>query len=222
MVDKLQNTEEFLSKAFDYICNVSLKDGFEFEKVKIGKLAHPHMDYTGIEVLLLAKLGGPQTYIQIDLDFGDIVEAIDYSMDLTATKKGPLFESKIQVRSYPKEFIFAEKLETVVHRGMGNTRMKDFHDLHSLITLEQCLNPAYTEKVVKAVFNHRQTSLKLPLAFDLEAMETLQPLWKDYQQGLDTTQKAIILPKSLKDLVSGINTWLISNTELCIPNLDVN
>lgn len=220
LVDKLQNTEEFLSKAFDNICSVHLEDGFEFEKVKIGKLAHPHMDYTGIEVLLLAKLGGPQTYIQIDLGFGDIVEAIDYSLDLTSTSKGPLFESKIQVRSYPKEFIFAEKLETVVHRGMGNTRMKDFHDLHSLISLEKCLDPAYTGKVVTTVFNHRQTSLKLPLAFDAEAMETLQPLWKDYQQGLNPTQKAIVLPKSLKDLVLAINTWLISNTELCVPDIE--
>ncbi len=76
MVDKLQNTEEFLNKAFDHICSVRVEDGFEFEKVKIGKLTHPHMDYTGIEVLLLAKLGGQQTYIQIDLGFGDIVELI--------------------------------------------------------------------------------------------------------------------------------------------------
>ena len=62
-------------------------------------------------------------------------------MNLTATSKGPLFESKIQVCSYPKEFIFAEKLETVVYRDIGNTRMKDFHDLYSLISLEKCLDP---------------------------------------------------------------------------------
>jgi hypothetical protein len=90
------------------------------------------MDYSGIEVLLSVKLGSPQCHIQIDIGFGDIVEAISYSMDLTSTSKGPLFESKIQVCSYPKEFIFAEKLETIVHRGVANTRMKDFHDLYSL------------------------------------------------------------------------------------------
>jgi len=47
-----------LSDVFDHICSIHLDDGFDFEKVKIGKLMHPHMDYTGIEVLLLAKLGG--------------------------------------------------------------------------------------------------------------------------------------------------------------------
>ena len=89
LVQKLSNTEEFLSDAFDHICSIQLDDGFVFEKVKIGKLTHPHMNYTGIEVLLLAKLGGPQTHIQIDLGFGDIVESIDYPMDLTSTSKGP-------------------------------------------------------------------------------------------------------------------------------------
>jgi predicted nucleotidyltransferase component of viral defense system len=215
LVDKLQNTEEFLSKAFDHICSVHLEDGFEFEKVKIGKLAHPHMDYTGIEVLLLAKLGGPQTYIQIDLGFGDIVEAIDYSMDLISTSKGPLFESKIQVRSYPKEFIFAEKLETVVHRGMGNTRMKDFHDLHSLISLEKCLDPAYTHKVVMTVFNHRQTQLKLPLKHDVEFIEILQPLWHEYQKDLPSNQLVNKPPELIQDVISFINSWLKDNTQLC-------
>ena len=219
LVKRLQNTKIFLDKAFDHICNIYLDDGFEFEKIKIGKLAHPHMDYTGIEVLLLAKLGRPQTHIQIDLGFGDIVEPIDYSMNLTATSKGPLFESSIQVLSYPKEFIFAEKLETIVHRGMGNTRMKDFHDLHSLISVEKCLDPIYTNKVVETVFNHRKTSLKLPLAFDTEAMEMLQHLWHDYQQSLVSNQKTIVLPKHLKDVISVINNWLMTNTQLCIRDI---
>lgn len=215
LVAKLQNTEEFLSKAFDHICSVRIEDGFEFEKVRIGKLAHPHMDYSGIEVMLLAKLGGPQTYIQIDLGFGDIVDAIDYSMDLTSTSKGPLFESKVQVRSYPKEFIFAEKLETVVHRGMGNTRMKDFHDLYSLVSLEKCLDSAYTNKVVTTVFKHRQTQVKLPLKHESEFIEILQPLWLEYQRGLPSNQVANKPPELIQDVISFINSWLKDNTQLC-------
>lgn len=217
LVQKLKNTEEFLGKAFDHICAIHLEDGFEFEKIKIGKLMHPHMDYTGIEVLLLAKLGGPQTYIQIDLGFGDLVEAIDYQMDLTATSKGPLFESKIQVRSYPKEFIFAEKLETVIYRGVGNTRMKDFHDLHSLISLDRYLDPAYTHKVVKIVFKHRETPLNLPISSDAETIKTLQPLWHAYQQSLSSSSLSILPSQSLLDVISAINTWLRDNTQLCSP-----
>jgi predicted nucleotidyltransferase component of viral defense system len=35
LVEKLKNTEEFLSNAFDHICSIHLEDGFEFEKVCI-------------------------------------------------------------------------------------------------------------------------------------------------------------------------------------------
>jgi len=216
LVERLANTKEFLKNALNHICSIHNEDGFEFEIIKIGKLNHPHMDYTGIEVLLLAKLGGPQSHIQIDLGFGDVVDPIDYSMDLTSTPKGPLFESKIQVSSYPKEFIFAEKLETVIHRGSGNSRMKDFHDLYSLVSLENCLDPSYTDKVVMTVFNHRQTSLKMfPLYFDADALKMLQPLWQNYQRELSSNQSVIALPKLLEEVISVINTWLRSNTHLC-------
>lgn len=215
LVRQLKNSEEFLGKAFDDICRINLSDGFAFEKVKIGKLPHTHMDYTGIEVLLLAKLGSPQSYIQIDLGFGDIVEPISHSLNLTATSKGPLFESQIQVRSYPKEFIFAEKLETVVHRGIGNSRMKDFHDLMSLISLEGCLDRDYTEKVVKAVFLHRQTSIKsLPIQIDGEAAEVLQSAWKNYHEKTFSAEKEKV-PNTIKNVLALINTWLKVNTNLC-------
>ena len=66
---------------------------------------------------------------------------------------------------------------------MGNTRMKDFHDLYSLIALEGCLNPSYTDQVVAMVFTHRQTSTEnLPLKFDSDFIDILQPLWRDYRK----------------------------------------
>lgn len=215
LVERIKNSEEFLEKAFDDICRINLLDGFEFEKIKIGKLPHPHMDYTGIEVLLLAKLGSPQSYIQIDLGFGDIVEPISHSLNLTATSQGPLFESHIQVRSYPKEFIFAEKLETVVHRGIGNSRMKDFHDLISLISLEGCLDKSYTDKVVKAVFLHRQTPLEaLPIQFDTEVAELLHSAWQNYYEKTFSSEKEKI-PNAIKDVIELINNWLKANTSIC-------
>lgn len=215
LVTRLKNSEEFLGKAFDDICSVNLADGFEFEKVKIGKLQHPHMDYTGLEVLLLVKLGSPQSYIQIDLGFGDVVEPISYSMNLTATSKGPLFESQIQVQSYPKEFIFAEKLETVVQRGIGNSRMKDFHDLISLISLDGHLDKSYTDKVVRAVFIHRQTPLEaLPIQLDAEAEKVLQAAWEKYHAKTVFTEQ-VKAPNTIMNVITLINTWLKTYTSLC-------
>ena len=92
--------------------------------------------------------------------------------------------------------------------------MKDFHDLHTLISLEGCLDGSYTEKVVVSVFNHRQTLVKLPLKHDIEFIEMLQPLWCEYQNDLANNQVANKPPELIQDVISFINSWLKDNTQL--------
>lgn len=218
LIHQMANAIESLSNAMDHICRIDLDDAFLFERIKIAPLAHPHMHYTGAQVELLARLGKTKTHVQIDLGFGDIVEPVNYPIGLTSTRKGPLFENQIQLRCYPKEFIFAEKLETAIYRGSANSRMKDLHDLYSLISLPDCLNPTYIEKVVVSVFNHRQASIeKLPLDFDVEAIARLQPVWHNYYQQLQFKGS---LPSKFEKVVSTINHWLATNTSLCgsFPN----
>lgn len=211
LVRKLANTEKKLIRAFDEICSIDLQDGFVFSKFKIGLLTHPHMDYIGTEVVLIAKFGGTKTHLKIDLGFGDVVDPVDYTIDLIATSKGPLYESRIQVRCYPKEFIFAEKLETVVFRSASNSRMKDFHDLYSLVIREECLNPSYTKKAIKMVFTHRNASFEmLPISFDQSSLDRLQEKWDAYHQGLSLKQD-FFPPKELENVIYSINQWLIAN-----------
>lgn len=213
LIKHMANAIESLSQAIDHICSIELDDAFSFERLKIAPLTHPHMHYQGAQVSLVAKLGKTKTHLQIDLGFGDIVEPVDHSLDLLSTRKGPLFESKIQLRCYPKEFIFAEKLETVIYRGETNSRIKDFHDLYSLVSAAGCLNASYTEKVIISVFNHRQTSIqKLPLHFDEAAKARLEPLWQNYHQEI---RPNVSLPPSFENVIYAINYWLKSNTTLC-------
>src|SRR3990167_10965540 len=144
----------------------------------------------------------------MDLGFGDRVDPIDYPIDLTATSKGPLFESKISLHCYPKEFIFAEKLETVVFRGGSNTRMKDFHDLYSLVRLD-VLDSELVRKAVQLVFQHRKTFLKkLPIAFGKDAFETLEKNWILYRRKIKTKKDALKLPESIENVISVLNQCL--------------
>lgn len=207
-IERLSNSEKSLENALRSICTIDAGDSFIFEMVKVNVLQHIHMAYTGAEVSLLAKFGATKTTIRIDLGFGDLVEAIDYPIGLTSSIKGPLFESKISLRCYPKEFIFAEKLETVVFRGEANTRMKDFHDLYSLISLGN-LDKTSTEKAIQLVFDHRKTSLKsLPIIFDANALEHLEKGWSLYRRRVKTTTNSLILPNSIENLIDSINQWL--------------
>lgn len=144
----------------------------------------------------------------MDLGFGDRVDPIEQPIDLTTTSKGPLFESRISLYCYPKEFIFAEKLETIVFRGEGNTRMKDFHDLYSLISLD-VLDSSLAKKAVELVFHHRKTSMKkLPASFGRDAIETMEKNWSAYRKKIKSKKGRLKLPESIGDIVSAVNQWL--------------
>lgn len=216
LVQKLSNAKQSLTTTIEEICSINLSDGFSFQKVEVETLSHPHMSYVGATVCLLAKFGGTKTQVTIDLGFGDIVHAIDHSISLTSTKKGPLYESHINVRCYPKEFIFAEKLETVAYRGSANSRMKDFHDLYSLTSLPDCLKATDAEAAVTLVFNHRHTSLQeIPIKFAQEELLRLQSRWIPYHQALSIRPAQILPPQTIKDVLETLNKWLTSNTKLC-------
>lgn len=138
-------------------------------------------------------------------------EPIEHPIGLTATSKGPLFESRISLHCYPKEFIFAEKLETIVFRGGGNTRMKDFHDLYSLVRLD-VLDGSLAKKAVELVFHHRKTPFKkFPASFGRDAFEAMEKNWSAYRKKIKSKEGALKLPESIEDVVSAVNQWLEEN-----------
>lgn len=211
-IQKLSNTEQSLRTVLQAICAVDANDSFSFELTKINILDHSQLAYTGAEIFLQALFGATRTVIRMDLGFGDRVEPIEHPIDLTATSKGPIFESRISLHCYPKEFIFAEKLETVVFRGGGNTRMKDFHDLYSLVCLD-VLDTPLAKKAVELVFHHRKTSLKkLPASFGKDAFEAMEKNWSAYSKKIKVKKGALKLPESIEDVVSVMNQWLEENS----------
>ncbi|CAM0116955.1 nucleotidyl transferase AbiEii/AbiGii toxin family protein [Rhabdochlamydiaceae symbiont of Dictyostelium giganteum] len=210
-IQKLSNTEQALKGILQAICDVEVDDSFSFEVMKIKVLDHSQLAYTGAEITLQAVFGATKTVIRMDLGFGDSVEPIEHQIDLTATSKGPLFESSISLYCYPKEFIFAEKLETVVFRGKGNTRMKDFHDLYSLVQLG-ISDQELLQRAIQLVFHHRKTSLKkLPIFFEIDAFEILEKNWSAYLKKIQLKKERLRPPESIKDVILAVNRWLEEN-----------
>lgn len=210
-IQKLSNTEESLRIVLQAICETQVNDSFAFEVTKVKILEHSQLAYTGAEITLQALFGATRTVMRMDLGFGDRVEPIEYPIHLTATSKGPLFESKISLHCYPKEFIFAEKLETVVFRGGGNTRMKDFHDLNSLVQL-RVLDSPLVKKAIQLVFQHRKTPLeKLPVAFNRDVVETLEKNWTSYRRKIKVRKDTLLLPESIEGVISALNQFLKEN-----------
>ena len=207
----ISNEIERLRLIFEEIAKIDLNDGFSFTYVTADELIHPHMEYEGAEITMMAYFGRTRFKVAIDVGFGDIVTAVEKTFSLVSYSKGPLFEASAKLACYPAEFIFAEKLETVIHRGAFNSRMKDFHDLHSLITAASALEFQNLKTIIDSVFEHRGTSLSLPIGYNSDKdMDRIQGYWKEYLKSLREEELGK-LPLQISELLKFINSWLAEN-----------
>ena len=140
------------------------------------------MQYPGYVVSVVGHIGKTKTKIFIDVGVGDAVKPTEITMQLLATEKAPLFEKDIELWAYPIESIFAEKFETSVARGNQNSRMKDYHDLLSLIRAN-ALDVELLRTAISETFSNRKTVLRR-ISFNRSEYETIQKYWTLYRRNL--------------------------------------
>lgn len=193
------------------ICDINLADGFSFEIFKVSELEHFHMDYPGLRLSIKVSFYSMRDHIQLDIGVGDFVESIEFHMPLTGLNTNAFFESEITLQTYPIEFIFAEKLETVISRGAINSRMKDYHDLLLIIRHYDLTNREHLNDVIQKTFTHRNTILNLPIVFFESDIKQLQVYWQKHLRGLGDVGITLMLPSHIQQLIQEINDKLLAN-----------
>lgn len=123
--------EATVSKAVAAICAVAADDGMEYLLERIEPIREGD-EYANWRAHLRVRCGKMDAPIKIDITTGD--EIVPGRIEC----RYPLmFErGEVRVLSCPLETVLAEKLETVVSRGIANTRGRDFYDIHTLLALK--------------------------------------------------------------------------------------
>lgn len=127
-----------------------------------------------------------KTPLKIDISTDDVItpKEVNYEYKL-------MFEERsIPVLAYNLETILAEKLETILSRGILNTRMRDYYDLMILnVVKSEEINYADLSKALEATSRKRKSYEPLAdserileqIKFDAGLMEQ----WKIYQRKYD-------------------------------------
>ena len=162
--------------------DIDLDDGVSFDVKDVSNIMD-EMEYPGIRVTMNANVGRLITPLKIDISTGDVItpRAIEFNYDLL------LEDRSISLWSYNLETILAEKLQTVLARGILNTRMRDFYDIRMLLdTYEDKVNKVVLKDAFAATCNKRGTDHLQEQAEEIikiiEADEQLQVLWRAYQK----------------------------------------
>ena len=169
-------------RVVNQVKDIDLDDGVSFDVKDVSNIMD-EMEYPGIRVTMNANVGRLITPLKIDISTGDVItpRAIEFNYDLL------LEDRSISLWSYNLETILAEKLQTVLARGILNTRMRDFYDIRMLLdTYEDKVNKAVLKDAFAATCKKRGTDHLQEQAEEIikviEANEQLQVLWRAYQK----------------------------------------
>lgn len=169
-------------RVVNQVKDIDLDDGVSFDVKDVSNIID-EMEYPGIRVTMNANVGKLITPLKIDISTGDVItpRAIEFNFDLL------LEDRSISLWSYNLETILAEKLQTVLTRGILNTRMRDFYDIRMLLdTYEDKVNKAVLKDAFAATCKKRGTDHLQEQAEEIikiiEANEQLQVLWRAYEK----------------------------------------
>jgi predicted nucleotidyltransferase component of viral defense system len=192
----LNLSEEDVHIIVNEVAAIELGDDVSFQIKEVSGIMD-EMEYPGIRITMDALMGKMTTPIKLDISTGDIItpKAIEYSYKLM------LEDRFIKLWSYNLETILAEKLQTVLVRGVLNTRMRDFYDVHILLA---GYSKQIDTRILKQAFNatcNKRGSIQMEaqgaeIIREIAEDEKLKSLWssyrKKYSYAADITYQAVI------------------------------
>lgn len=175
-------SEEEAKHIVNEIAQINIDDRVTFE-IKDMSTIMDNMEYPGIRFTMNAIMEKLITPMKIDISTGDVItpRAIEYRYKLI------LEDRSINLWSYNLETILAEKLQTILSRGLLNTRMRDLYDIRTLVSVYgEDISTDTLKCAFEATCKKRKTeNLKLD-ANDILAKinidNHIQQLWKAYQK----------------------------------------
>ncbi len=111
-------------------------------------------EYGGVRVTMMSFLGNVRIPLQFDVGVGDAITPQPKKANFPVLLDG----SVPRVKVYPKETVIAEKFETIVKRGLANSRMKDYYDLW-MLSKDSTVDADTASRAIKRTFARRKTEL---------------------------------------------------------------
>ena len=148
-------TEDSIREAFESICAVQADDGITFSFDSIAPIRDDD-EYGGYRVGFSAQFGKINAPMSMDVSTGDVI-----TPGAAKHRFADILEDGLsfELWSYPIETVLAEKVETILSRGVDNTRPRDYYDVYMLSGLN------YDSKMFKDAFiataSHRESLEKI-------------------------------------------------------------
>jgi predicted nucleotidyltransferase component of viral defense system len=175
-------TSENLTEIVKEIIKVPTDESFSLTFDSVSEIRETD-DYPGFKLKLYADFERIHELVSIDATTGDAITPREIVFSV-----GRLFsEEKLALLSYPLETIMAEKIETILSRGVASTRPRDYYDVYTLskmrwedidfIVLKEALGNTIRKRESTVIINDYLVILEI-----ITKSEVQQQLWAKYQR----------------------------------------
>ena len=192
-------SEEAILALIREICSIEVSDGVKFDVYAI-EPTRLDDEYGGFCVSLTA------TYDEIRVPLKIVITTDDAITPGAAIHRfNTLFDARqFELFAYNIETVLAEKYETILRRGILNTRTRDFYDVYTLSAM-QSFNPDILKKAILATAEKRSSTTFLPdktlILQNIRSDTTMRQRWNlycreySYASGIDFDKVMDVLEK---------------------------
>ncbi len=164
------------------ILSIDINDSVKFEIENVNNIRKTDK-YGGNKYHIIGKVFNISVNLEIDISTGDsiIPKELKY-------KYKSLFDNKyFYISSYNIETLLSEKIETVLRRGIFNSRMKDYYDICFFLTkLKNEINFDILKKSINNTFKIRESFDYLNdyniILNNIRNNDKIHNLWKSYSK----------------------------------------
>lgn len=195
-------TEDKILEAVNTIGSIEFDDDMTFETISISPIRKDDR-YGGFCVRLNAVYDTIVTPLSIDVSTGDVITPSEVQYEFSG-----IFDDELRIRlwGYNIETVMAEKLETVLSRGIFNTRPRDFYDIFILATTQK-YDKVLLKEALSATAEHRGSTERIAdtntILNTIAESDELLNMWKKYQKKF-----AYAKDVSYEDIIGAIRDLL--------------
>ena len=172
--------ENRLKEIFTDIIAIDADDSITFEISDISPIRDEDA-YGGFSILLTGQLENVRQSFHVDVATGDPITP----KDIEYSYQSLISNETIAFRAYNLETVVAEKLQTILFRGLLNSRCKDYYDIYIIHQLQwRKISIPDLRKSFETTCQYRKTPFErektLLILEEISKSDILQTRWKNY------------------------------------------
>lgn len=188
--NNISNEGESIAAAFKEICSVPFEEdgiSFDTDHIRANNITE-FRDYHGVRLSIPVRMDSIAQILTMDIGFGDVITPSPIELDYPVLLD---HLPKVTIMAYSLETAISEKFHAIITLADQSSRMKDYYDLHNLLSKEK-YNSDILQKAIERTFENRHTSYDANTIFfrkDFADNQQMDVRWKSFLRKIKKSEK---------------------------------